>query len=150
CADAHFRVLARNRAGRKIESGKMRLNVPKKRFKTSIANGSQVLAGVDGRSHVARRYREVSSAIGSDLGGVEHLTEAQLQLIRSAAGLVVLREALDVKAVNGEAISSNDYCKIANGLRRVLTTIGLERVPKEVNGIEDEAYAIYEQELNAP
>jgi hypothetical protein len=123
----------------------VRLSVPKKRFRTGISNASRVLDGIDGRSHVARRFREVSTALGSDLGGTEHLTEAQLQLCRSAAGLVVLRESLDVQAANegAEAVNVPTYALICNSLRRVLTTIGLERVPRNVDHIEQaflEAY----------
>jgi|SRR6516225_8642150 hypothetical protein len=91
-----------------------RLTSPNERFRTGVANGSRVLDGVDGRSQVARRYREVSSAIGSDLGGSEHLSEAQLQLVRSAAGLVVLRESLDVQANKSgpESVDAGTYCLI--------------------------------------
>src|SRR6516164_5022096 len=112
----------------------MRLDVPKKKFRTGIANGSRVLDGVDGRSHVARRYRDVSAALGSDLGGSEHLTEAQKQLVRSAAGLVVLRESLDVKAAKDgpESVNTAIYCLISNTLRRVLITIGMQRIPRDV------------------
>jgi hypothetical protein len=124
----------------------MRTDIPKRRFfRTGIANGSRVLDGVDQRSHVARRFREVSGALGSDLGGTEHLTEAQLQLCRSAAGLVVLRESLDVLACKQgpEAVSVSNYALITNSLRRVLTTIGLTRIPRNVDHIEQafmEAY----------
>jgi len=118
----------------------MRLDVPKKKFRTGIANGSRVLDGVDGRSHVARRYREVSAALGSDLGGSEHLTEAQKQLVRSAAGLVVLRESLDVKAAKDgpESVNTATYCLISNTLRRVLITIGMQRVPRDVTNSQAE------------
>jgi hypothetical protein len=123
----------------------MRLDVPKKKFRTGIANGSKVLDGVDNRSHVARRFREVSGALGSDLGGTDNLTEAQLQLCRSAAGLVVLRESLDVQAAKEgpEAVNVPTYALICNSLRRVLTTIGLSRVPRNIDHIEQafmEAY----------
>jgi hypothetical protein len=112
----------------------LRIDIPHKRFRTGVANGSRILDGVDGRSHHVRRFREVSSAIGSDLGGSEHLTEAQKQLVRSATGLVVLRESLDVKAAkNGPgAVNVPTYCLISNTLRRVLTTIGLQRVPRDL------------------
>jgi hypothetical protein len=116
----------------------MRTVVPKRAFRTATGNGSRVLDGVDGRSWPARRFREVSAALGSDLGGTEHLTEAQLQLCRSAAGLVILRESLDVQAAKDgpEAVNVPTYALICNSLRRVLTTIGLQRVPKDIDHIE--------------
>jgi hypothetical protein len=119
-------------------------DVPHVRCRTGIATGRDVLNGVDGRSHVARRYREVGALIASDVGGSEHLSEAQKQLVRSAAGLVVLRERLDALAANGEPVDSGEYCALANTLRRLLATLGLQRVAKE---IEDPGLVEYEREL---
>jgi hypothetical protein len=107
--------------------------------RTAIANGRAVLEGVDNRTHVARRYRELNALISRDVSPNADLTEAQKQLIRSAAGLVVLRERLDVKAVNGEQIDAGEYCAVSNTLRRVLVTIGLKRTPIEITGESDEA-----------
>jgi hypothetical protein len=107
--------------------------------RTAIANGRAVLEGVDNRTHVARRYRELNALISHDVSPAADLTEAQKQLIRSAAGLVVLRERLDVQAIKGKDIDAGEYCAISNTLRRVLTTIGLKRVPKDINGETDEA-----------
>jgi hypothetical protein len=114
-------------------------DVPHKRVRTQVANGTAILEGADGRTHVARRYREIGALLASDMGGHDTLTEAQKQLVRSAAGLVVLRERLDVKAVNGEKIDAGQYCKISNTLRRVLTTCGLKRVPLDITAESDES-----------
>ena len=107
-----------------------RITVPNRYFRTKTANRSRVLDGVDGRSLVARRYREISAAIEIDMGG--DLTEAQLQLVRSAAGLAILRENLDTKIVNGEPIRIEEYCTISNSLRRILKTCGLTRVARHI------------------
>jgi hypothetical protein len=88
---------------------------------------------------IAKRYREVGAALARDVspGGLtDNLTEAQKQLIRSAAGLVILREALDVAAVNNEPVNVERYCAISNTLRRLLATIGLQRVPKDVMSLK--------------
>jgi hypothetical protein len=97
--------------------------IPNSRLRI-IAKDSRVLDGMD--SHVAQRHREIGGALCSDMGGGDHLSEAQKQLVRCAAGLVVLRETLDTKAANGEAIDSREYCAVCDTLRRVLTTIGLQ------------------------
>jgi len=61
------------------------------------------------------------------------LTEAQRQLIRTSAGLVVLREHFDVRLIKGETnVSVGKYTRIANSLRRVLVTIGLQRHARDV------------------
>ena len=115
----------------------MRVGVPNKRFRTKLANGRAVLDGIDGRSWIARRYREIAAALSVDLGG--DLTEAQKQLVRSAAGLVVLRERLDVEAANDRPIDYQEYCTISNSLRRVLRDIGLRRIPKDITPLDDQA-----------
>jgi hypothetical protein len=112
--------------------GRGQSDIPHARVRTAIANGRTILEGVDGRSHVARRYREIGALLASDMGGHDALTEAQKQLVRSAAGLVVLRERLDVKAVNGQEIDAGEYCTISNTLHRVLSTCGLQRIPRDV------------------
>ena len=109
-----------------------RFEITPSKVRSAVANGSRLLDGLDARSAPARRYRDLQHAIAQDLGGPDALTEAQLQLIRSAAGLVVLREALDAKALNGEPIDTAQYTRIANTLRRVLSTIGLQRRPRDV------------------
>jgi hypothetical protein len=120
-------------------AGRGSTDVPHARVRTAIANGRAILEGVDNRTHVARRYREVGALIASDMGGHDTLTEAQKQLVRSAAGLVVLRERLDVKAVNGEAIDTGEYCAVSNTLRRVLVTCGLKREPRDITAESDES-----------
>jgi hypothetical protein len=110
------------------------LGIPNRTFRTSIANGSRVLEGIDGRTHVARRYGEVAGAIAVDLGGEDHLTELQKHLVRSVAGMVVLREDLDAKAINGEHVNTAVYCRLANSTRRVAATLGLSRVAKDITG----------------
>jgi hypothetical protein len=131
-------------------AGRGKADIPHARVRTAIANGRAILEGVDGRSHVARRYRELGALISADMGGVDTLTEAQKQLVRSAAGLVVLRERLDVKAVKGEKVEAGEYCAVSNTLRRVLITIGLKRDPRDIDAqADDEALALYRAELEA-
>src|SRR5918912_1550717 len=114
-------------------SERLRLDVPKKKFRTGVGNASRVLDGVDGRSHYVRRFREIAAALSSDLSGRDNLCEAELQLVRSAAGLAVLRESLDVRpAKDGpESVKVPTYALITNTLRRVLVTIGLKRRLRE-------------------
>jgi hypothetical protein len=102
------------------------------RARSAISNGSALLTGLDHRSAPARRFRDVINSLASDLGGADVLSEAQLQLVRSAAGLIVLRERLDLRALNDERVDTSEYARITNSLRRVLATLGLQRVPRDV------------------
>jgi hypothetical protein len=54
----------------------------KAQARSRLSNGRDVLPNVDGRSLVARRYRDILCAVASDQGGAERLSEARLQLIR--------------------------------------------------------------------
>src|ERR1700722_8444701 len=90
------------------------LGVTQQCFRSAIANGSRLVDGLDGRPGPARRYRDLMLDIGADLGGFDHLPETQKHLIRTCAGLTVLREALDTRLLNGEAVDSAEYTRIAN------------------------------------
>jgi len=65
--------------------------LPTPEFSTRRATGAVVLTGVDGRSLMARRFRDIVTGIGADLGG--DLTEAQKHLLARAATLAVWAEA---------------------------------------------------------
>lgn len=137
----HFKIeldlMEPNGTGHKLPPNRRRFEVGPAAVRSAVANGSRLLDGLDGRSAPARRYRDLTATLASDSGGRDNLTEAQFQLIRSAAGLVVLREALDAKALNGEEIDTGDYCRISNSLRRLLSTVGLDRVPRDVTPNRD-------------
>jgi hypothetical protein len=68
--------------------------VPKPEGRSRITNGKDLLPGVDGRSLVARRYRDISSAILTDQGGADACSESRLQLIRRFAAAAVIAEQL--------------------------------------------------------
>lgn len=84
-----------------------------------------MLSGVDGRSLMARRFREIHASIESDLGG--DLTEAQRHLIARAATLAIWCEAREAELAQGNDFDAGAYATIANSLRRLLTDLGLER-----------------------
>ncbi len=119
------------RGENKPSNGK-RLDLPSSAFRTATGQGHRILEGIDGRCTIARRYAEIAGAICADLGGEAHLTELQRHLIRSVSGMVVLRERLDAKSINGESVNTAQYCRLANSTRRVATTLGLSRVARDV------------------
>lgn len=84
-----------------------------------------MLSGVDGRSLMARRFREIHASIESDLGG--DLTEAQRHLIARAATLAIWCEARETELGEGGEFDAGQYVTIANSLRRLLSDLGLER-----------------------
>ena len=62
----------------------------KSHARSRISNGVDLLPNVDGRSLVARRYRDISGAIIVDQGGIDQCSESRLQLIRRFAAAAVL------------------------------------------------------------
>jgi len=73
--------------------------------RSAVSNGTRLFCvdGLDGRSQTARRFRDLVETIGNDLGGVDHLSEGQKQLIRRAATLSIMAEAMEADAVRNLA-----------------------------------------------
>lgn len=98
--------------------------------RTRVGNGSAVLPGVDGRSIIARRYREILEALVSDMGGDP--SEAQQQIARRAATIAIDCEQQDAAAARGEPLDVKTYTTASNSLRRLLESLGLERRARNV------------------
>jgi hypothetical protein len=93
-----------------------------------VSNGSQLFldeSAIDGRSVMARRYRDVLAALVSDLGGDP--SEAQAQIARRAATLIVWAESAESDMAAGNAIDIASFTTATNALRRLLADLGLER-----------------------
>jgi hypothetical protein len=108
-----------------------------------VSNGRDVLPDVDGRSIVARRYRDISSAIVADQGGLAQLSESRVQLIRRFAAAAVIAEQMEARLANGEDINIAEHSLLCSTLVRVAQRIGINRVPKTVQHLHDyiEAHA---------
>jgi hypothetical protein len=77
--------------------------VPRKsQGKSRVTNGSKLLPLADGRSVSARRFRDLVDDISRDLGGQDHLSEGQRQLIRRAAMLSAESERMEAMSARGE------------------------------------------------
>ena len=99
--------------------------------RTRITNGACILPFVDGRSLLAKRYRDIADQLVADQGG-GGLPEARLQLIRRFAGCCVLAEQLEAKLVIEEPIKTEEYSQLISFLVRVASRIGLDRIPRNV------------------
>jgi len=107
------------------------IEIPIPKSRSAVANGTRHLLGhLDGRSAQVRRWRDLQADICRDAGG--DVSTAELEVIRSACGLVILREALDARILKDEPIDIAVYATITNALRRQFETIGLKRVPRDV------------------
>lgn len=103
----------------------------KPQARSRISNGSATfLDGVDGRSTLARRYRDILSELVSDLGGDP--SGAQSAIARRAAALCVSCEQAEAEMVAGNKIDIGEFTTAANSMRRLLTDLGLERKAKDI------------------
>jgi len=103
--------------------------------RSRVTNGSSILPGVDGRSTWVRRLRDLINLHTQDLGGEANVSAAEQAIIRRAGVLIVELERLELKfATNGEAspFDLDLYQRMANSMRRLLETIGLQRRPRDV------------------
>ncbi len=103
--------------------------------RSRIANGSALLSGADGRGLWPRRLKDLLHEHVSDLGGVDNCSAAERSIIRRACVLTVELERYESKfATNGEATGKDLdlYQRTAGNLRRLLESVGLKRVPRDV------------------
>ncbi len=105
--------------------------------RSRITNGGAILPGIDGRSVVARRFRDIASQVAADLGGADRLSEVKLQLIRRFAGAAALAEQLEAKLANGLAVDVTEHAALTSSLVRISSRIGLTRAMKKVPDLRD-------------
>jgi hypothetical protein len=100
--------------------------------RSKLSNG-KILPMADGRSAVARRFRDLVLDIAGDLGGAENLSTAEMQLIRRASMLSAECEMQENAAAREDATFDVDsYVVKTNALKRVLEVLGLKRAPRDI------------------
>jgi hypothetical protein len=112
--------------------------VPQKsKGRSRITNGSAILPDADGRSVWCRRFRDLMASYVSDRGGESNVTEGVHALIRRVSVIEVELERWEEEfAANGGAADKQTialYTEVANGQRRLLEKVGLERDARTVS-----------------
>lgn len=105
--------------------------------RSRVTNGSELLPGLDGRSLWARRFRDLVCLHVSDLGGETSVSQSQLSLVRRAAALTVELERLETQFAtedDAKTVDMERHQRATNTLRRVLTTLGIERRLRTIDG----------------
>ena len=100
--------------------------------RSRITNGADILPGVDGRSLIARRYRDIAAQIAADQGGADRCSEARAQLIRRFAAAAVMAEAMEAQLANGESIDVAEHALLSSTLVRLASRIGIDRRAKNI------------------
>ena len=102
------RANRRNKVSVKTGTSRV-LTAGRAQARSRLSNGRDVLPDVDGRSILARRYRDIVAAVVFDQGGAGHLSEARLQLIRRFSAASVLAEQMEARIARGEQINIQEY-----------------------------------------
>jgi hypothetical protein len=114
----------------------------KPRARSRISNGSATfLDGVDGRSILARRYRDILRQLISDIGGDP--SAAQAIIAKRSATIAVWCELAEARMAKGEPLNIVEFTTAANALRRLLADLfpGLERRMRDVSVMAPLNYA---------
>ena len=101
--------------------------------KSRIANGSDLLPTVDGRSTWAKMFRDFCDALAQHVGGADRMSEPERMTIRRAAALEC--ELIHLEAEFAAARAAGDkpdtasldlYQRVSNTQRRILDALGMK------------------------
>jgi hypothetical protein len=107
------------------------MSTTKAQGRSRVSNGATVfLDEVDGRSVLARRYRDVVNQLVAHMGNDP--SAAQAIIIKRASSIVVWCERAEAAMANGEDLDIAEFTTATNALRRLLTDLGLERRAKDI------------------
>lgn len=115
----------------KMPLGSPALAPRKPTARSRITNHSDLLPNIDGRSQVARRYRDITAAILADQGGLEQCSESRQQLIRRFAAAAVLSEQIEAQLANGASIDIAQHALLCSTLTRLASRIGIDRIARD-------------------
>src|SRR5262245_55852944 len=105
---------------------------PKSHGRSRLTNKKDLLPGVDGRTVIYRRFRDIASQVAIDQGGLDQLSEARLQLVRRFAATAVLAEQLEADLANGQEIDVERHALLCSTLTRLAQRIGIDRRTKNI------------------
>jgi hypothetical protein len=115
-----------------LESPSSRRKVARDPQRSRITNGKDLLPDIDGRSAMARRFKDITSAVLTDQGGAHQCSESRLQLVRRFAAAAVLAERMEARLARGEQIDVAEHAVLCSTLVRIAQRIGINRVPRDV------------------
>jgi hypothetical protein len=102
--------------------------------RSKVTNGSKLVAGVDGRSADARRYKDL---VASFSAGLDALNEGQRAIVSQAAALTLQSERMNGAILRGELVDTEQLVRISNVLSRSLAQIREWAKPKGKPSLQD-------------
>jgi hypothetical protein len=102
------------------------------KVRSAVTNGKRLHVAKPGDGAWARRFRDVLEQIIADLSGPDGLSEGQRQLARRATTIAIQCERLEGEAAAGADIDISEYSLLTSTLVRVVSRLGLKRVPRNI------------------
>jgi hypothetical protein len=90
------------------------------------------LEGLDRRTAAYRETKQLIEEISGDLGGADHLSAAERQMVQHGAVLGAYATDLEAQYLRGRRIDLTALCTILNTQRRCFDAIGYRRRPRDV------------------
>jgi len=90
------------------------------------------LDGLDGRTAAYREAKQLVTEIETDLGGVEHLSAMERQMVQHGAVLGAIAADMEAKYLQGRNIDLVQLCTVLNAQRRSFDAIGYKRRQRDV------------------
>lgn len=111
---------------------------PPAQARSRVTNGTTlfIVDDIDGRSPAARRFKDIIAGVSSDLGGHDHLSEVQRQLVRRFAVLSLQCELTEAALVAGDAVDVDLLSRLSGTMNRLASTLGLHRVAKDAKTLD--------------
>ena len=112
---------------RDLRADRARFAEMPKNNRSKVGNGA---LGIDGRSRLGRRWREVF------FDAMRRTDGRNMQLCRGLASAVLQREALDAALTRGEPVDTGLLIKLSGEIRRLLTRLGLDADHEVIDGTQ--------------
>jgi len=90
------------------------------------------LDALDGRTAAAQNARALIASLTESMGGEAALSVGERELVTRAALLSAIVTDFETRWVAGESVPLVEYLQTVNTMRRVLSTLGLRRRPRDV------------------
>ena len=102
------------------------------RTRSAVSNGSKLHQNVDARSAGARRFRDLVASFAADLG--DNLSESDMALVRTAAGLTLKSEQMQADLAAGLPVDSDALIRLASTSRRALAAVSAKAIERKPAG----------------
>jgi len=90
------------------------------------------LGDLDGRTLAAKAAKALVADLENDLGGTDRLSAGERALVVRAAVSTAMIEHIEATWLSGGELDVAAYTALVNVQRRLLTTVGLQRRPRDV------------------